>query len=83
MFVSWASQANTAPATFWTIAFLLLPENAAHMQQCLSELSQEEEEEGASVAASEGGRGRREGRRERGRGGSGEDGQALLRDSSV
>lgn len=27
----WASQANTLPAAFWSLAFLLLPENSAHL----------------------------------------------------
>lgn len=31
-------QANTVPATFWALAFLLLPENAHHKQQILSSL---------------------------------------------
>jgi cytochrome P450 len=29
--VLWASQANTVPAAFWSVAFLLLPENAGHL----------------------------------------------------
>lgn len=31
-------QANTVPATFWALAFLLLPDNAHHKQQILSSL---------------------------------------------
>ena len=31
-------QANTVPATFWALAFLLLPDNAHHKQQILSVL---------------------------------------------
>lgn len=33
--VLWASQANTVPATFWAIAFLLLPENQHHKTEAL------------------------------------------------
>ncbi|KAA6426780.1 MAG: cytochrome P450, partial [Trebouxia sp. A1-2] len=31
----WASLANTIPATFWALAFLLLPDNQEHKQQIL------------------------------------------------
>ena len=31
-------QANTVPATFWALAFLLLPDNADHKQQILHSL---------------------------------------------
>ncbi|KAL3140850.1 hypothetical protein ABBQ32_005388 [Trebouxia sp. C0010 RCD-2024] len=32
----WASLANTVPATYWALAFLLLPDNAHHKQHILS-----------------------------------------------
>lgn len=44
----WASQANTVAATFWALAFLILPENAPHRQRVLRELR-------AVAAASTGG----------------------------
>ncbi|KAL3148124.1 hypothetical protein ABBQ38_014405 [Trebouxia sp. C0009 RCD-2024] len=34
----WASLANTIPATFWSLAFLLLPDNAHHKQHILSSI---------------------------------------------
>lgn len=37
----WASQANTIPATFWSTAMLLLPENGSYAEAILSELNQE------------------------------------------
>ncbi|KXZ53780.1 hypothetical protein GPECTOR_6g698 [Gonium pectorale] len=39
--VLWASQANTVPATFWSVAFLLLPENRLHKGAVLAELQAE------------------------------------------
>jgi len=33
--VMWAALANTVPAAFWSVAFLLLPENAQHRQRAL------------------------------------------------
>ena len=53
----WASQANAVPATFWAIAFLLLPGNSKHQATVLEELQQElarTEKQGAGeVVASE------------------------------
>jgi hypothetical protein len=37
--VLWASQANSMPALHWSLAFLLLPEQAAARQKVLTELS--------------------------------------------
>ena len=37
--VMWASQANTIPATFWTVAFLLMPENNRHLDKVLFDMS--------------------------------------------
>ncbi|KAK9812805.1 hypothetical protein WJX72_004122 [[Myrmecia] bisecta] len=34
--VFWASLANTIPAAFWSLAFLLLPENAHHLSEVLA-----------------------------------------------
>ncbi|KAL6747863.1 cytochrome P450 [Haematococcus lacustris] len=34
----WASQANTAPSVFWTVARLLLPSQAQHLKAVLQEL---------------------------------------------
>ncbi|RMZ53738.1 hypothetical protein APUTEX25_003877 [Auxenochlorella protothecoides] len=34
----WASQANATPTAFWTLAFLLLPENAAYRERVEAEL---------------------------------------------
>lgn len=34
----WASLANTVPATFWAVAFLLLPQNAHYKNQILCQL---------------------------------------------
>lgn len=39
--ILWASQANAVPATFWSLAFLLLPENKVHLDTVLSELKEE------------------------------------------
>jgi cholesterol 7alpha-monooxygenase len=39
--VLWASQANTAPATFWSIAFLILPENKNFQATMFKELEHE------------------------------------------
>lgn len=39
--ILWASQANAVPATFWSLAFLLLPENRIHLSAVLSELKDE------------------------------------------
>ena len=36
--VMWAALANTVPAAFWSVAFLLLPEHAQHRQRCLRAL---------------------------------------------
>ena len=36
--VMWAALANTVPAAFWSVAFLLLPEHAQHRQRCLENL---------------------------------------------
>ena len=36
--VMWAALANTVPAAFWSVAFLLLPEHARHRQRCLEAL---------------------------------------------
>ena len=36
--VMWAALANTVPAAFWSVAFLLLPEHAQHRQRCLGDL---------------------------------------------
>jgi cholesterol 7alpha-monooxygenase len=33
--VLWASQANTVPATFWALAFLLLPAHAKHLSEAM------------------------------------------------
>ncbi|KAL4421354.1 hypothetical protein ABPG75_010645 [Micractinium tetrahymenae] len=35
--VLWASQANAVPTAFWTLGFLLLPENRAHLQAVVDE----------------------------------------------
>ena len=32
--VMWAALANTVPAAFWSVVFLLLPEHAQHRQRC-------------------------------------------------
>ena len=39
--VMWAALANTVPAAFWAVAFLLQPENAEHKQRALAPLSPE------------------------------------------
>ena len=39
--ILWASLANAVPATFWSLAFLLLPENKPHLDAALSELKDE------------------------------------------
>ncbi len=36
--VMWAALANTVPAAFWSVAFLLLPEHAQHRRRCLEAL---------------------------------------------
>ncbi|CAL5225964.1 g8766 [Coccomyxa viridis] len=36
--VMWAALANTVPAAFWSVAFLLLPEHAQHRHRCLEAL---------------------------------------------
>jgi len=36
--VMWAALANTVPAAFWSVAFLLLPENAQDRQKALESL---------------------------------------------
>ena len=36
--VMWAALANTVPAAFWSVAFLLLPENEQHRQRALESL---------------------------------------------
>ena len=43
--ILWASQANTVPATFWSLAMLLLPENKDYRSKVLSELKLEYEKE--------------------------------------
>lgn len=35
--VLWASQANAVPTAFWTLGFLLLPENKGHLQAVVDE----------------------------------------------
>jgi hypothetical protein len=37
--VLWASQANTVPATFWTLAMLLLPENKVYAAAVVSQFA--------------------------------------------
>ena len=44
--VLWASQANTVPATFWSLAFLLLPENQPHLSRVIADLDTEVKKEG-------------------------------------
>ena len=39
--VMWAALANTVPAAFWAVAFLLQPENAEHKQRALASLCPE------------------------------------------
>ena len=39
--VMWAALANTVPAAFWAIAFLLQPENAEHKRRALASLCPE------------------------------------------
>ena len=36
--VMWAALANTVPAAFWAVAFLLQPENVGHKQRALASL---------------------------------------------
>lgn len=38
--VLWASQANAVPAAFWSLGFLLLPENRRHLQAVVQEAQQ-------------------------------------------
>lgn len=47
--ILWASQANAVPATFWSLAFLLLPENKIHLDAVLSELKEEVVKEAGSI----------------------------------
>jgi cytochrome P450 len=55
--VLWASQANSMPALHWSLAFLLLPEQAAARQKVLAELKdaadkqrqQQQQEEGQQI----------------------------------
>ena len=49
-------QANTVPATFWALAFLLLPDNALYKQQIVSSLQSDGSHVGsqASVAQQQG-----------------------------
>ena len=49
--ILWASQANTVPATFWSLAMLLLPENKGHAAAILSELKEEVRKESAASPA--------------------------------
>lgn len=52
--VLWASQANTVPATFWSLAFLLLPENAHHRLSITQQLLNQQDSasgDGATVQA--------------------------------
>ena len=39
--VMWAALANTVPAAFWAVAFLLQPKNAEHKQRALASLCPE------------------------------------------
>ena len=39
--VMWAALANTVPAAFWVVAFLLQPENVEHKQRALASLCPE------------------------------------------
>ena len=44
--VLWASLANTVPAAFWALAFLLLPSHAQHLDAVLLELQEAQDAQG-------------------------------------